>query len=135
MKRKRRSQSEENAQKARKIQGSSHEHPTVLLLRQYYPKVLSLRHYLASKASKSSKKLQKRLLSYDVDCGASHTSPCVSSLAHLLDNTFVGSFERALKSDDEDIDRDISVFTQQLSESTSTVTPTQGALKQSEVGQ
>ena len=52
----------------------------------------------------------------------------------LLDETVVGSFGKGEDVEIETIERDITVFTQQLSDSTTTISPTQGALKQAEVG-
>lgn len=56
------------------------------------------------------------------------------ALVRLLDETIVGTFSSTETVELDAIERDITVFTQQLSDSTTAISPTQGALKQSEVG-
>lgn len=128
MKRKRKPHAERRARKRQKTVQHVNNFPTKQLLLQYYPQVVSLRHYLASKLSLSSKKRQKRLLHYG------QLSDTEDSLAKLLDTTIVGSFHGAKLAETTSIEKDITLFTQQLSESTATITPTQGAFNQSEVG-
>ena len=127
MKRKRKPHAEVRANKRHKAKYIN-SFPTKPLLLQYYPHVLTLRHYLASKLSKSSKKRQKRLLHYG------NANDADQRLVTLLDKTIIGSFGGAELVEAVSIDKDLTVFTQQLSESSATITPTQGALEQSEVG-
>ena len=96
--------------------------------------MLTLRDYLVSKLSKSSKKRQRKLLRYGRNCTGGVEANSDASVAQLLDSTVVGSFNHAEIRDVESIDKDITIFTQQLSESDATISPTQGALQQSEVG-
>jgi telomerase reverse transcriptase len=132
MKRKRSGRLEEHAAKRTKLDKDSELHPTAPLLRQYYPQVVTLRHYLASRLSNFSKKRRKKLLQY----GSSDRNEHGAAVAELLDSTLVGTFNRvnAEEFELETIEKDISAFTQQLTESANEISLTQGALKQSEVG-
>lgn len=133
MKRKRKT---ERVHRDNKRQKSSHgckEPPAWALLRQYYPEVLTLRRHLASKLTSTSKNRRKRLLQYGLDNGSG--SEFDADLSRLLDGIAVGTFDHAHQNDgNADLDKDISVFTQQVSESLASIGPTQGALKQNEVG-
>ncbi|KAF2766008.1 hypothetical protein EJ03DRAFT_391235, partial [Teratosphaeria nubilosa] len=107
-------------------------HLTAPLLRQYYPNVTTLRQYLASRLSKASRKRRKRLLRLSGQ-DSQDSEPGDDALAKLLDTTLVGAFNHVGEAVDETIARDISIFTQQISDSTTEISPTQGALKQSEI--
>ena len=136
MKRKRKSKRDERddrLSKRTKIGDVSNGHPTCPLLQHYYPKVLTLRQYLLGALSQS-KKRQRRLLHYGLDSGKSQTDESHSALTALLDNVIIGASSQAKVCDPDSIDRDITLFTQQLSDSTATISPTQAALKQTEVG-
>ena len=56
------------------------------------------------------------------------------NVVKLLDEIVVGTSSQAEVIDYNSIDKDILLFTQQLSGCSATITPTQGALKQYEVG-
>ena len=131
MKRKRKASRDHSAAKRQKVGNDSKEPPTWPLLRQYYPKVLTLRQHLVSRLSK---KRRKKVLHYGLDPNVTTESNTNVSLVHLLDSTAVGTFNHIEISDFEGIDKEITVFTQQLSESSTTITATQGALQQCEVG-
>ena len=106
------------------------DHP---LLQQYYANISSLRQYLVSKLPKTSKKRRRRLLHYG--SGSADDTPTADlRVASLLDGVIVGSFKWIQREPSEDVLSEISVFTQQLTESTVVISPTQGAFKQSEVG-
>lgn len=132
MKRKRKPKHDHEVSKRRKVDSGAVDQSTWPLLRQYYPKVLTLRQHLASRLSKTSKKRQRKLSHYGVTQDPGDVD---ESLVNLLDHTIIGTFNHIEIADVDAIDRDITVFTQQLSESTATISPTQSAFKQSEVGQ
>ncbi|KAK3075702.1 Telomerase reverse transcriptase [Teratosphaeriaceae sp. CCFEE 6253] len=132
MKRKRTTRAAERAAKRLKVEATSltsPTSPTAALLRQYYPHVLSLRGYLASRLSKCSKKRYKAVLRYGE---AGHDVVADDSVVDLLDHTLVGFFGHGSIVNLESIDHDITLFTQQLSEANTTLSPTQGAFQQSE---
>ena len=131
MKRKRKSHSGQRDAKRRKRDGPFKDPPTWPLLRQYYPQVLTLRQYLA--AGLSSKR-RKKVLQYGLNTANAVEEDCDSSVAALLDNIVVGSFKHVETGHIDPFDKDLSVFTQQLSNSTAATSPTQVALNQPEVG-
>lgn len=134
MKRKRRSHSERQATKKVKTEPTgSQDRPTWPLLRYYYPEVTTLRRYLAAKLSKTSKKRSRALLHYGQPASSNDAAQDVA-LTHLLDSTVVGSFTTTEGLDLDAIERDLTVYTQQVSDSTTAISATQGVLKQSEVG-
>lgn len=135
MKRKRKARGEHGEAKRAKIETNINDKPTWPLLRYYYPNVSTLRQYLAAKLSKTSKKRCRTSLRYGHDVRRDDVAEVDEALLKLLDETVVGSFTGTESLDLDVIDRDITVFTQQLSDTTATITATQGALKQSEVGQ
>jgi hypothetical protein len=127
MKRKRLGQCQDAPSKRVKVDLGSND----VLLKQHYATVSTLRQYLAARLGKTSKRRRRDLLHYGRD------SPAItefdSDLVSLLDNVTVGTVRH--DDDIEDaIDKDITIFTQQVAESTADITPTQGALKQTEVG-
>ncbi|KAK0307142.1 Telomerase reverse transcriptase [Friedmanniomyces endolithicus] len=128
MKRKRKTPSAETASKKPKTANSSSSCPTAALLRQYYPHVSTLREYLVSRLSKGSKQTSRRLLRY----GDGSQPDDDAAVVQLLDKTLIGCFDQSSVVNYECIDHDITVFTQQLSECSEVVGPTQGAFKQSE---
>jgi telomerase reverse transcriptase len=132
MKRKRKSHSDRRETKRRKNATEVKDSPTWPLLRQYYPQVVPLRQHLASKLSG---KRRKKALQYGLSASNAAEAQPDSSLADLLDNVVVGSFKHVETSNIDLFDKDLTVFTQQLSNSTAaTISPTQGALNQAEVG-
>ncbi|KAK4951839.1 Telomerase reverse transcriptase [Elasticomyces elasticus] len=128
MKRKRRAPRLETAVKRSKIEANVLP-PTAALLRQYYPHVSSLRAYLAARLAKGSKQRSRELLRYG---NSTHGADVDTAVVRLLDQTIVGSFDQCSPGDYESIDHDITLFTQQLTEGTDLLGPTQGAFKQSE---
>jgi hypothetical protein len=139
MKRKRKAPRVDRVEKRQKMNGDGNgQHPWALL-RQYYPNVGTLRHYLISRLRRTSKNRAKRVLQYGVDdhFGSFREvrSEAEKEVIRLLDGVAVGTFSRARQDDVEpDLDKDIGIFTQQVSDSISSIGPTQGALKQNEVG-
>jgi len=132
MKRKRKAKRDERVEKRPKTDSDIAEPPTWLLLRQYYTKVLTLRQYLVWALS-GSKKRQRKLLHYGRFTDKRSSGSVDPSVVHLLDSIVVGIAEEAEPVDDESIDKDITLFTQQLSEPSLVISATQGALKQLEV--
>jgi len=132
MKRKRKARRDERVEKRQKTDRDIVEPPTWLLLRQYYTKVLTLRQYLV-RALSGSKKRQRKLLHYGKFTDKRSASLVDPSVIHLLDSVVVGAAEETEPVDDESIDKDITLFTQQLSESSLEISATQGAFKQHEV--
>ncbi|KAK5164075.1 Telomerase reverse transcriptase [Saxophila tyrrhenica] len=127
MKRKRKTQRDAREGKRQKLVHGSTQPPAWTLLRQYYPTVLTLRRYLASRLPKNRR---KRVLHYGR--GNDNNADADVHVVGLLDSVTVGTFNHSPKND-EDLEKDITVFTQQVSESSATIGPTQGALKQSEI--
>lgn len=131
MKRKRNARDREPSVKRQKVELDPRS--PVEVLKQYYPRVTTLRTYLASRLPKSARKRRKKLLY----CASEHpqdASTCADpALAELLDTMIVGSFEPGSLRHHGDIDKDISVFTQQLSDTSTATTLTQGTPKQAEV--
>lgn len=127
MKRKRSSRDAIRANKRLKPDDGTTERPSFPLLRKYYPEVVTLRQYLASRLPK---KRRKRLQNYarDGDQGAD------AAVQSLLDTTIVGTFQRVNIEDSSFAEDDLSTFTQQLTHSDSSINLTPGELKQSEVG-
>lgn len=132
MKRKRKTQRAGRADKRPKTDPQIPGGPTSLLLRFYYPNVLTLRQYLVSTLSKS-KKRRKKLFRYGLDDGDGTAAGFDANVVKLLDSIVIGTSNPAELDDWKSIEQDITVFTQQRSEATATISPTQGALKQSEV--
>ena len=104
------------------------------LLQQFYTQVLTLRQYLVVRLSKDSKKRRRKVLQYGVRQNECSGDLAEQAVVRLLDTTLVGVLTGVSGTDVGTVDKDISVFTQQLCESTTTISPTQGSLKQSEVG-
>ncbi|TKA71880.1 hypothetical protein B0A55_06334 [Friedmanniomyces simplex] len=129
MKRKRKTQTAECAVKKPKTTANSVSHHTAALLRQYYPRVSTLREYLVSRLLKGSKQRSRELLRYG---DGIHGMDADAAVVWLLDRTLVGSFDQTSAMDYDSIDRDITLFTQQLTECTDIIGPTQGAFQQSE---
>lgn len=130
MKKRKRKNHDQRVVKCQKTEDDDYGHPTWALLRYYYPKVLTLRQYLVWALSKS-KKRQRRVLHYGVnDRNGTVADPEVVT---LLDTIAVGTARQAEVLGEEAIDKEITLFTQQRSGCTATISPTQGALKQSEV--
>lgn len=134
MKRKRKHHGDPRSAKKAKIDAQGQGKPTWPLLRYYYPNVSTLRQYLAARLSKTSRKRARALLCYGASNKRDDGNSVDEDLVQLLDETVVGSFNSTETIDLDAIGKDITVFTQQLSDSTTTISPTQGALKQSEVG-
>lgn len=134
MKRKRKHHADLRSVKRAKISGSPLDSPTWSLIRHHYSNVSSLRQYLAAKLSRTSKKRCRTILRYGQSAKSDDAANGDEALVRLLDHTVVGSFDGTESIDLDAIERDITVFTQQLSDSTTTFSPTQGVLKQSEVG-
>lgn len=97
------------------------------LLRKYYVDVVTLRQYLSSRLKK---KRRRRVQQYGRD--ASNSDAAVS---HLLDQTVLGTHAPVHVQDESVIvEEDITVFTQQISDSATATPLTPGSFKQSEVG-
>lgn len=126
MKRKRPSREAGYAKKKQKFQEQSTERPSHALLKKYYPEVVNLRQYLASRVPK---KRRRRLQQY----GRHAASDSDSGLVSLLDTTLTGSFKHVQVDDSSFVDDDIILFTQQLSEFDAALSLTPGMFKQTEV--
>ncbi|KAM3414559.1 Telomerase reverse transcriptase [Cercospora zeina] len=126
MKRKRASRAGQRANKKQKLLAQSAERPSHALLEQYYPEVVTLRQYLASRLPKKRRRI---LQHYGRDVDGEKDD----ALAHLLDTTLVGSFKHVQVDDSSFVDDDISLFTQQISETSTAPSSTPGKLKQPEI--
>ncbi|KJX95147.1 telomerase reverse transcriptase like protein [Zymoseptoria brevis] len=124
MKRKRPDRGSQSAVKKQKLDQGHQERPSHTLLRKYYPELVTLRQYLASRLNK---KRRRRLQLY----GRDDTAPGDPDVRRLLDSTMIGTFAAVHVQDESLIEDDISIFTQQLSGSTAPPTP--GGLKQHEI--
>lgn len=133
MKRKRKSHSADGSAKRQRCDGNR-QPPIVPLLEQYHHEVHSLRTYLVSRLPKSAKKRRRRLLHYGVQPLQDETVLVNDRTAQLLDTTLVGTSKHISTKELEQFDQDISLFTQQVTESDISLTPSAGHLKQSEVG-
>ena len=136
MKRKRKSAPLATAVAAKKAKIDHNENPpaTTPLLQQFYSQVLTLRQYLVARLSKDSKKRRRKVLQYGVGQDGYSGDLTEQAVVRLLDTTLVGVLIDISVTDVTTVDQDISVFTQQVSDSTAFMSPTQGSLKQSEVG-
>ncbi|KAK6429339.1 Telomerase reverse transcriptase [Oleoguttula sp. CCFEE 5521] len=108
-------------------------HPTKPLLAQYYGEVHNLRTYLVSRLPKSSKKRRRRVLQYGREDAPSSASVVDTELARLLDTIIVGTSDHVAIATHADVENDISVFTQQLTETDISVLSNTGSLQQSEI--
>lgn len=127
MKRKRPSRETQRARKRVRIDCTPSPRHSHALLRQYYSEVVTLRQYLASRLPK---KRRRRLQQYGRDAELTADD----SVVRLLDTAIVGSFKHVQIDDSSFALDDITLFTQQLSEIDSTLHPSLGHFKQSEVG-
>lgn len=134
MRRKRRSDTTRDSKRQRLDERHAVQHPIVPLLQQYYQEVHSLRTYLVSRLPKSSKKRRRRLLHYGLQVVNDDSIVVEHSVVELLDSMLVGSSNRVPTQEVNQLDGDISVFTQQVSETDVTVSPSAGRLRQAEVG-
>lgn len=131
MKRKRKNHGDERATKRQKNAARSQDPPTWPLLRQYYPQVTTLRRYLASKLSG---KRRKKILQYEIKATNDSESEEDLAVTSLLNDIVVGSFKHDESSRNVDVfDKDLTVFTQQLSNSTAATSSSPNGLNHSEV--
>lgn len=133
MKRKRKITRDARVDKRQKTDAPLNSQPTWPLLRHYYPEVTTLRHYLVLKLS-GSKKRQRNLLHYGRSNRVSSSTVHDQAVTKLLDEIVIGTAEKLESIDAESLEEDITIFTQQLSRSECTISPTQGSLSQAEVG-
>ena len=115
--------------------GDNKQPSVVPLLQQYYHEVHSLRTYLVSRLPKSSKKRRRRLLRYGLQPAQDESILVDDGTVQLLDHIQVGTSRHMENREElEQLDEDISVFTQQMSETDILVSPRTRQLRQSEVG-
>lgn len=110
------------------------------VLQRFYPRLLTLRHYLLSVLPKSSRNRRRKLAQLGRPIAtkkATATSESDVGLAQLLDSTVIGEHKAANVDDEEQLTRernkDISTFTQQLSPTGTGGTYKPGYFLQSEV--
>ena len=133
-KRKRQSHNARSSVKRQRT-GDNKQSPIVPLLQQYYHEVHSLRTYLVSRLPKSSKKRRRRLLRYGLQHVQDESILVDDATAQLLDKIQVGTSKHVGNRDElEQLDEEISVFTQQVSDTDISVSPRTRQLRQSEVG-
>lgn len=111
------------------------------VLRHFYPRLLTLRHYLLSVLPKSSRNRRRKLTHLGRPIASNKAaSPCESDveLVQLLDSTVIGQRETAKIDGEEQLTkeriRDIETFTQQLSPAITGGSFEPGYFKQAEVG-
>lgn len=115
--------------------GDNKQSPIVPLLQQYYHEVHSLRNYLVSRLPKSSKKRRRRLLHYGLQSAQDESILVHDGTVQLLDKVQVGTSRHVGNREEfEQLDEEISVFTQQVPETDISVSPRTRQLRQSEVG-
>lgn len=132
MKRKRKACDAPKADKRQRTNGL--KHPVAPLLHLYYKEVHSLRAYLVSRLPKSAKKRRRRLLRYGLQPEHDESILVENDVVDLLDSTLVGTSKHVPVQELEQLDQDISAFTQQVSETEISVSPSAGHLRQAEVG-
>jgi hypothetical protein len=124
-----------NASVKRQRIGDNKQSPIVPLLQQYYHEVHSLRSYLVSRLPKSSKKRRRRLLHYGLQPAQDESILVDDGTLQLLDKIQVGASKHiGIRGELEQLDEEISIFTQQVSETDVSVSPPTRQLRQSEVG-
>ncbi|KAK4500419.1 hypothetical protein PRZ48_008608 [Zasmidium cellare] len=123
MKRKRPTRPSESSIKKQRTDSNAAQRPSYPLLQKYYRQVVTLRQYLASRLSR---KRRKRLQQYGRKDGD-------ESISHLLDTTLIGTFGHAQVEDSSFVGDDLTIFTQQLSNSDSSIALTPGSFKQTEI--
>jgi hypothetical protein len=111
------------------------------VLQRFYPRLLTLRHYLLSVLPKSSRNRRRKLTHLGRPIASSEaTSICEPDveLGQLLDSTVIGERETTKVDVEERLTkeriRDIETFTQQLSPAITGGTFEPGYFKQAEVG-
>lgn len=87
-----------------------------------------------SRLPTSAKKRRRRLLRYGLQPMQDDSVLVEDSVAHLLDTILVGSATGVCVQDLEQLDQDMSVFTQQVTETDVSISPSAGRWRQSEVG-
>lgn len=124
MKRKRLNRSGTCVAKRQRTDNAPTQRPSHALLQKYHHQVVTLRQYLASRLSK---KRRKRLQQYGRENGD-------ETVCQLLDTTLVGTFGHIQVDESSFVEQDLSIFTQQRTQSDSTIALTPGSFKQPEVG-
>jgi hypothetical protein len=133
MKRKRKSDHARGSSKRQRTDGNQ-QPPVTPLLEQYYDGVHSLRTYLVSRLPKTAKKRRRRLLRYGLQPAQDKSILVEQSVTELLDSILVGTAKCIPLQDLDQLDADLSAYTQQVSETDISVSPSAGRLRQSEVG-
>jgi hypothetical protein len=124
-----------DASMKRQRTGDNKQPAIVPLLQQYYHDVQSLRNYLVSRLPKSSKKRRRRLLHYGLQSAQDESILVDDGTAQLLDKIQVGTPKHFGNREElEQLGEEISVFTQQVSETDISISPRTRQLRQSEVG-
>jgi telomerase reverse transcriptase len=108
--------------------------PVTPLLEQYYDGVHSLRTYLVSRLPKTAKKRRRRLLRYGLRPTQDESILVEQGVVELLDSILVGTAKSIPLQELNQLDADLSAYTQQVSEADISVSPSAGRLRQSEVG-
>jgi telomerase reverse transcriptase len=133
MKRKRKSSNARGSTKRQRTAGDQ-QPPITPLLEQYYDGVHSLRTYLVSRLPKTAKKRRRRLIRYGLQPAQDESILVERSVVELLDSILVGTGKNIPLQDLDQLDADLSAWTQQVSETDISVSPSTGRLRQSEVG-
>jgi hypothetical protein len=144
MKRKCTSHAGGSRKKAHLVDQSASATPAAIeqpVLQRFYPRLLTLRHYLLSVLPKSSRNRRRKLAHLGRPIASNEaTATCEPDfeLGQLLDSTVIGERETAKIDVEEQLTkeriRDIKTFTQQLSPATTGGTFEPGYFKQAEVG-
>jgi hypothetical protein len=133
MKRKRKSDNGRGSSK-RQRPAVDHQPPVTPLLKQYYDGVHSLRTYLVSRLPKTAKKRRRRLLRYGLQPAQDESILVEQGVVELLDSILVGTAKSIPLQELDQLDADLFAYTQQVSETDISVSPSAGRLRQSEVG-
>ena len=130
--------------KAHLVDQSARATPSAIeqpVLQRFYPRLLTLRHYLLFVLPKASKNRRRKLAQLGRPIaakGATSTCDPDSELGHLLDSTVIGGQDTAKVENEAELtrerDRDIETFTQQLSPAITGGTFKPGYFLQAEVG-
>jgi hypothetical protein len=133
MKRKRKSNNARGPTKRQRTAGDQ-QPPVTPLLEQYYDGVHSLRTYLASRLPKTAKKRRRRLLRYGLQPAQDESVLVEQSVVEILDSILVGTAKSVPLQDLDQLDADLSAWTQEVSETDISISPSACRLRQSEVG-
>ncbi|KAF2725423.1 hypothetical protein K431DRAFT_215597 [Polychaeton citri CBS 116435] len=134
MKRKRRSRPLANDSKRQKLEDPAHPRIVTALLRKHYTSVQTLREYLVSHLYQKSRRRANKLKYLGTEANLDRFSLANADVVHLLDSTLVGTFDRpSLLESTEDLDGSLTLFTQQITATSTSHHSSVAKLTQAEI--